>query len=91
LLDGHVFATMVHCLSGRTHTYIFMYILIEVCTVTLLACREIMSRSGLTLEKAQEDFEKGLKVEQDFAEYFTGTHMRIYVHTYIHEGVHTGE
>ena len=51
-----------------------MYIVIEVCTITLLAFREIMSRSGVTLEKAQEDFEKGLKIEQDFAEYFTGTH-----------------
>ena len=65
-----------------------MYIVIEVCTITLLAFREIMSRSGVTLEKAQEDFEKGLKIEQDFAEYFTGTHTHI--RTYIHEGVHTG-
>ena len=40
---------------------------------TLLACRDCMPQSGLTLEKAQEDYEKGLKIEQDFAEYFTGT------------------
>ena len=30
------------------------------------------SKSGYSLERAQEDYEKGLKVEQDFAEYFTG-------------------
>lgn len=50
------------------------------CAITLLACRDLMPRSGLTLERAQEDYEKGLKIEQDFAEYFTGW----YIHTHVH-------
>ena len=79
MLGSRVFATMVRCLNVRT--YVCTYIVIEVCTITLLAFREIMSRSGVSLEKAQEDFEKGLKIEQDFSEYFTGTHTHTYVHT----------
>lgn len=50
-----------------------LYNVIDVSIATLLTCRDCLPQSGLTLEKAQEDYEKGLKIEQDFAEYFTGT------------------
>lgn len=38
-----------------------------------------MPKSGSTLERAQEDYEKGLKIEQDFAEYFTGTVYELFI------------
>ena len=51
----------------------YSYLLqIQLLVVVLLTHRSATSRMSVTLEHAQQMLEKGEKIEQEFAEYFTG-------------------
>ena len=51
----------------------YSYLLqIQLLVVVLFTCRSANSWMSVTLEHAQQMLEKGEKIEQEFAEYFTG-------------------